>query len=122
MWSGWRPRAPSSKRPPIDWTKVSPSCRPREPVAKLFATEAGNAAADAAIQALGGYGYTREYEVEKIRRDVRITTIYEGTSEIMQWDGVTGSLAPAPAGPRTVLQEDRRFTRSLAPRGPQRGG
>jgi len=54
-------------------------------IAKLFATEEGNAAADAAIQALGGYGYTKEYEVEKIRRDVRITTIYEGTSEIMQW-------------------------------------
>ncbi|MGB8294219.1 MAG: acyl-CoA dehydrogenase family protein [Polyangia bacterium] len=54
-------------------------------IVKLFATEAGNAAADAAIQAHGGYGYTREYEVEKIRRDVRITTIYEGTSEIMQW-------------------------------------
>jgi alkylation response protein AidB-like acyl-CoA dehydrogenase len=54
-------------------------------IAKLCATEAGNAAADAAIQALGGYGYTREYEVEKIKRDVRITTIYEGTSEIMQW-------------------------------------
>jgi alkylation response protein AidB-like acyl-CoA dehydrogenase len=54
-------------------------------IVKLFATEAGNNAADAAIQAHGGYGYTREYEVEKIRRDVRITTIYEGTSEIMQW-------------------------------------
>jgi len=53
-------------------------------VAKLFATEAGNAAADAALQAHGGYGYTHEYEVEKIRRDVRITTIYEGTSEIQQ--------------------------------------
>jgi len=53
-------------------------------VAKLFATEAGNAAADASIQAHGGYGYTHEYEVEKIRRDVRITTIYEGTSEIQQ--------------------------------------
>lgn len=53
-------------------------------VAKLFATEAGNEAADAAIQAHGGYGYTHEYEVEKIRRDVRITTIYEGTSEILQ--------------------------------------
>jgi len=53
-------------------------------VAKLFASEAGNAAADAAIQAHGGYGYTHEYEVEKIRRDVRITTIYEGTSEILQ--------------------------------------
>ena len=42
------------------------------------------AAADAAIQAHGGYGYTRPYIVEKIRRDVRITTIYEGTSEILE--------------------------------------
>ncbi len=41
-------------------------------------------AAEAAIQALGGYGYTREYMVEKIKRDVRITTIYEGTSEILE--------------------------------------
>jgi len=54
-------------------------------IAKLIATEAGNAAADAAVQAHGGYGYIREYEVEKIRRDIRITTIYEGTSEIMEW-------------------------------------
>jgi alkylation response protein AidB-like acyl-CoA dehydrogenase len=53
-------------------------------IAKLMATEAGNDAADAAIQAHGGYGYTREYIVEKIKRDVRITTIYEGTSEIME--------------------------------------
>jgi len=53
-------------------------------IAKYLATEAGNQAADAAIQAHGGYGYTREYLVEKIRRDVRITTIYEGTSEIME--------------------------------------
>lgn len=53
-------------------------------IAKYLATEAGVAAADAAIQAHGGYGYTRPYLVEKIRRDVRITTIYEGTSEIME--------------------------------------
>ena len=53
-------------------------------IAKYMATEAGNLAADASIQALGGYGYTREYMVEKIKRDVRITTIYEGTSEIME--------------------------------------
>ncbi|MFO0548311.1 MAG: acyl-CoA dehydrogenase family protein [Polyangiaceae bacterium] len=53
-------------------------------IAKYLASEAGNQAADAAIQALGGYGYTREYMVEKIKRDVRITTIYEGTSEIME--------------------------------------
>ncbi|MCK6580561.1 MAG: acyl-CoA dehydrogenase family protein [Anaerolineae bacterium] len=54
-------------------------------VAKYLATEAGNKAAEDAIQGHGGYGYTREYMVEKIKRDVRITTIYEGTSEIMEW-------------------------------------
>ncbi len=53
-------------------------------IAKYMATEAGNQAADASIQALGGYGYTHEYIVEKVSRDVRITTIYEGTSEIME--------------------------------------
>ena len=53
-------------------------------IAKYMSTEAGNAAAEASIQALGGYGYTHEYMVEKISRDVRITTIYEGTSEIME--------------------------------------
>ena len=53
-------------------------------IAKYMATEAGNMAADASIQALGGYGYTHEYMVEKIKRDARITTIYEGTSEIME--------------------------------------
>jgi alkylation response protein AidB-like acyl-CoA dehydrogenase len=53
-------------------------------IAKFMATEAGDTAADASIQALGGYGYTHEYMVEKISRDVRITRIYEGTSEIME--------------------------------------
>ena len=53
-------------------------------IAKYMATEAGNLAADACIQALGGYGYTHEFMVEKIKRDARITTIYEGTSEIME--------------------------------------
>jgi len=53
-------------------------------IAKLFASEAANRAADDAIQALGGYGYISEFEVEKIKRDVKITCIYEGTSEIQQ--------------------------------------
>ncbi|MCA9980348.1 MAG: acyl-CoA dehydrogenase family protein [Anaerolineales bacterium] len=53
-------------------------------IAKYMATEAGNKAAEDAIQGHGGYGYTKEYMVEKIKRDVRITTIYEGTSEIME--------------------------------------
>jgi alkylation response protein AidB-like acyl-CoA dehydrogenase len=53
-------------------------------IAKWYATEAGNRAAEDSMQALGGYGYINEYAVEKIKRDVRITTIYEGTSEIQQ--------------------------------------
>jgi alkylation response protein AidB-like acyl-CoA dehydrogenase len=53
-------------------------------IGKLFATESANSFADHAIQALGGYGYIHEYEVEKIKRDVKITCIYEGTSEIQQ--------------------------------------
>jgi alkylation response protein AidB-like acyl-CoA dehydrogenase len=53
-------------------------------IAKLFATEVGNIAADDAVQALGGYGYCVDFEVEKIRRDARILRIYEGTSEILQ--------------------------------------
>ena len=53
-------------------------------IAKFFATESANKAADDAMQALGGYGYIHEFEVEKIKRDVKITCIYEGTSEIQQ--------------------------------------
>ncbi|MFH0996983.1 MAG: acyl-CoA dehydrogenase family protein [Pseudomonadota bacterium] len=53
-------------------------------IAKLFASETANRAADDAIQALGGYGYITEFGVEKIKRDVKITCIYEGTSEILQ--------------------------------------
>jgi len=51
-------------------------------IAKYLATEAGNFAADASIQALGGYGYTHEYVVEKIKRDVRITRIYRDRWQI----------------------------------------
>jgi len=53
-------------------------------IAKLFATESANKTADDAMQALGGYGYISEFKVEKIKRDVKITCIYEGTSEIQQ--------------------------------------
>ena len=74
----------------IEWTAEridagEPDLATEGAIAKLLATEAGNRAAEDAIQALGGNGYTREYMVEKIKRDVRITTIYEGTSEILEW-------------------------------------
>ena len=53
-------------------------------IAKYYATEEGNNTAEDAIQALGGYGYTKDFPVEKIKRDVKITCIYEGTNEIME--------------------------------------
>jgi len=64
--------------------KGEPDLQTDGAIAKLVATEAGNAAAEAAVQAHGGYGYIHDYLVEKIKRDVRITCIYEGTSEILQ--------------------------------------
>ncbi len=53
-------------------------------MAKLFATEAANRAAYKAVQIHGGYGYTREFPVERLYRDIRVTTLYEGTSEIQR--------------------------------------
>jgi hypothetical protein len=53
-------------------------------IAKLFATETLNRAAYAALQIHGGYGYTSEFPIERIFRDARVTTIYEGTSEVQR--------------------------------------
>lgn len=53
-------------------------------IAKYLTSETANRAADAAIQAHGGNGYSKDFPVEKIKRDVKITCIYEGTSEILQ--------------------------------------
>ena len=53
-------------------------------ISKLFSSEAANRVCNRAVQIHGGYGYTREFPVERYLRDVRITTIYEGTSEIQR--------------------------------------
>jgi alkylation response protein AidB-like acyl-CoA dehydrogenase len=53
-------------------------------VAKWFASEAAVRAANAAVQVLGGYGYVDEYPVAKYLRDARVTTLYEGTSQIQK--------------------------------------
>jgi len=50
-------------------------------MAKLFATESANFVANQAVQIHGGYGYVKEYAVERYFRDARVTEIYEGTSE-----------------------------------------
>ncbi len=53
-------------------------------VAKLFASEAAHRAVDAAVQIHGGYGFVKDYVVEKLYRDQRVTEIYEGTSEVQR--------------------------------------
>ena len=53
-------------------------------IAKLFASEMATRVTHKAIQIHGGYGYSREYPVERMYRDARITEIYEGTSEIQR--------------------------------------
>lgn len=53
-------------------------------MAKLFATETARNVALRAVQMLGGYGYTRDYPVERYLRDIIGTTLYEGTSEVQR--------------------------------------
>lgn len=53
-------------------------------MAKLYATESANRCCYKAMQMLGGYGYTNDYPIERFTRDARITSIYEGTSEIQR--------------------------------------
>ncbi len=53
-------------------------------MAKLFAAETAMAVTTKAVQLHGGYGYTREYPVERMMRDAKITEIYEGTSEVQK--------------------------------------
>src|SRR5262249_62189733 len=59
-------------------------CTKESAMAKLFAAEAAMSAATEAIQIHGGYGYTKEFKVERYFRDAKITEIYEGTSEIQR--------------------------------------
>ncbi|WP_305043713.1 acyl-CoA dehydrogenase [Geoalkalibacter sp.] len=53
-------------------------------MAKLFASETAMAVTTKAVQVFGGYGYTREFPVERMMRDAKITEIYEGTSEVQR--------------------------------------
>jgi alkylation response protein AidB-like acyl-CoA dehydrogenase len=53
-------------------------------VAKVFASEAAYRSCHRAVQVFGGYGYIREYPVERHLRDIKVTSIYEGTSEIQR--------------------------------------
>ena len=59
-------------------------CLKEASMAKLFASEMAERVTSGAIQVFGGYGYLKDYPVERIYRDVRVTQIYEGTSEIQR--------------------------------------
>jgi alkylation response protein AidB-like acyl-CoA dehydrogenase len=52
--------------------------------AKVYASEIATAVTHKAIQILGGYGYIREYQVERMARDARVTELFEGTSEVQR--------------------------------------
>jgi alkylation response protein AidB-like acyl-CoA dehydrogenase len=60
------------------------SCLKEAAMAKLFASEAAEFICSAAIQTLGGYGYVKDFPIERIYRDVRVCQIYEGTSDIQK--------------------------------------
>jgi alkylation response protein AidB-like acyl-CoA dehydrogenase len=57
---------------------------PYSSMSKLFASETAMFATDEAVQIFGGYGYVKEYPVERLLRDAKVTEIYEGTSEIQR--------------------------------------
>ena len=70
-------RAAAMKQQRVPFTKEAS-------MAKLFASEAAWRVCNRAVQVHGGYGYTRDFDVERRFRDVRVTQIYEGTSEIQR--------------------------------------
>jgi acyl-CoA dehydrogenase len=61
------------------------SPRARSAMAKVMASEAAMWTADEAVQIFGGYGYMRDYPVEKLLRDAKGTEIYEGANEVLRW-------------------------------------
>ena len=65
----------------IDQGKPNPAL---SSAAKLFASETAIKVTYEALQIFGGYGYTKEYDIERFYRDARVGTIYEGTSEIQR--------------------------------------
>ena len=70
-------RAAAMKKAGVRYSKESAMC-------KLFAAEAAERATNKAVQIHGGYGYVKDYPVERYFRDAKITAIYEGTSEVQR--------------------------------------
>lgn len=79
-------RAAKMKDNKEDYSSAAAMC-------KLFASETANEVTRGCVQLLGGYGYSREYPVERMMRDAKITEIYEGTSEVMKMV-ISGEMKP----------------------------
>lgn len=85
------------------------------PIAKGLLSEAGNEAAQLGIQVFGGHGFIREWGMEQIARDVRITTIYEGTNTIQGLDLLTRKVfADGGEALAELLAEIEDFARAAA--------
>ena len=90
-------------------------------VAKLYATESAVECANLAIQVHGGAGYVDDYPVERYLRDARVTTLYEGTSQIQKLiigRAATGINAMTPDGGRVTVAELVETSRRRVPRRP----
>jgi hypothetical protein len=77
-------RLEATRRGELDQARGADALPAAAAAAKLAASEAAMKAADEAVQIFGGYGYMRDYPVEKLMRDAKGTEIYEGTSEILR--------------------------------------
>ncbi len=86
------------------------------PMAKYFASEMSMRLANGAVAVLGGSGYMRDYPVERLLRDSRITTIYEGTSQLQVAAAVAGVLSGTLADAVESVLCGREWGETLAPR------
>ena len=77
-------RASCSTRPAPRSTGATPDMGKYSAMAKLFCSDMAMGVTVEAVQVLGGYGYVKEYPVERMMRDAKITQIYEGTNEIQR--------------------------------------
>ena len=82
-------------------------------MAKLFATEICNEVVEDALRIHGGYGYSKEYEIERLYRDAPLLLIGEGTSEIQKLIIARGLLAEEPPVSREIDARETRFGRYL---------
>jgi alkylation response protein AidB-like acyl-CoA dehydrogenase len=69
---------------PKDLTRVPKECSRQSAMAKYYAAETAMKVTTDAVQLLGGYGYVKEYPVERMMRDAKITQIYEGSSQVQK--------------------------------------